>query len=104
MYSEAVVDGSVATVWVPDEASGSVQVDLGKRLQIARITPHWTDALPSTYQILVSGDGIRWTPAPPADPDGDLQHPVNIRYVRVDLTQAANGAPTGLRELDVIRR
>jgi trehalose/maltose hydrolase-like predicted phosphorylase len=104
MDSEAAVDGSVATIWVPDDVSGSVQVDLGRRLQISRITPNWTDALPSTYQILVSTDGIRWTPAPPADPDGNLQHPVNLRYVRVDLTQAANGAPTGLRELEVIRK
>ena len=104
MYSEAAVDGSVATIWVPDEASGRVQVDLGMKLQISRITPHWTDALPSTYQILVSADGTRWTPAPPADPDGNLQYPVNLRYVRVDLTQATNGAPTGLRELEVIRK
>ena len=104
MYSQAAVDGSVATIWVPDEASGSVQVDLGKKLQISRITPHWTDAPPSTYQILVSADGTRWTPAPPADPDGNLQDPVNLRYVRVDRTQATNGAPTGLRELEVIRK
>ena len=104
MYSEAAVDGSVATVWVPDEVSGSLQVDLGRTLQISRITPRWTDAQPSTYQVLVSADGARWTPAPPADPDGNLQHPVKIRYVRVDLTQAANGAPTGLRELEVIRK
>lgn len=103
MYSEAAVDGSAATIWVPDDVSGSVQVDLGKRLRISRITPHWTDALPSTYQILTSTDGTRWTPAPPADPGGTLQDPVNVRYVRVDLTGAANGEPTGIRELEVIR-
>jgi hypothetical protein len=37
-------------------------------------------------------------------PSLTLQYLVNIRYVRVDLTQAANGAPTGLRELEVIRK
>jgi F5/8 type C domain len=70
MYSEAAVDGSAATIWVPDDASGSVQVDLGRKLRISRITPHWTDAMPSTHQLLVSTDGTRWTPAPPADPSG----------------------------------
>jgi trehalose/maltose hydrolase-like predicted phosphorylase len=104
MYSEAAVDGSAATIWAPDDVSGSVQVDLGKRLAISRITLHWTDALPSTYQLLVSTDGTRWTPAPPADPGGTLQHPVNVRYVRVDLTGAANSEPTGIRELEVIRQ
>jgi hypothetical protein len=59
--------------------------------------------LPDTYQILTSTDGTRWTPVATADPDGTLQHPVNARYVRVDLAQAASGAPTGIRELEVIR-
>jgi F5/8 type C domain len=101
MYAEAAVDGSMATFWAPDDASGSVQVDLGKKLNISRITPRWTDASPSTYQVLVSADGNAWEPAPPANPDGTLQHPVNARYVRVDLTRAASGATTGVRELEV---
>jgi trehalose/maltose hydrolase-like predicted phosphorylase len=103
MYSEAAVDGSVATIWAPDDASGSIKVDLGGKILISRITPQWTDALPDTYQILTATDGTRWTPVATADPDGTLQHPVNARYVRVDLTQAASGAPTGIRELEVIR-
>jgi len=78
-------------------------VDLGRRILISRITPQWTDALPDTYQILTSTDGTRWTPAPASDSGGTLQHPVNARYVRVDLAQAANGARTGIRELEVIR-
>jgi trehalose/maltose hydrolase-like predicted phosphorylase len=103
MYSEAAVDGSVATIWAPDDASGSIRVDLGRKILISRITPHWTDALPDTYQILTSTDGTRWTPVATADPDGTLQHPVNARYVRVDLAGAASGARTGIRELEVIR-
>jgi hypothetical protein len=100
MYAEAAVDGSMATFWAPDD-SGSVQVDLGKKLNISRITPRWTDASPNTYQVLVAAGGNAWEPAPPADPDGTLQHPVDARYVRVDLTQAAGGATTGVRELEV---
>jgi hypothetical protein len=103
MYAEAAVDGSVATFWAPDDASGSVRVDLGRKLNIARILLRWTDASPSTYQVLVSANGTAWEPAPPAGPDGTLQHPVNARYVRVDLTQAASGATTGVRELEVAR-
>jgi trehalose/maltose hydrolase-like predicted phosphorylase len=101
MYAEAAVDGSIATVWAPFDASGSLTVDLGARKRVSRITPRWTDALPSSYQVLVSVDGTRWTEAPPADPGGVLQHPVNARYVRVDLTRAAGAGRTGLRELEV---
>jgi hypothetical protein len=103
MYSEATVDGSVATFWTPDDLSGSLQVDLGKKVLISRITPRWTDALPATYQILTSIDGTSWTPAPPADASGTLQHPVNARYVRVDLTRPAADVSAGIRELEVIR-
>ncbi len=106
MLPEATVDGSLATIWAPApiETSGSLVVDLGKKFLISRITPHWTDALPSTFQIFTSLDGTSWTPAPPADPDGTLSHPVNARYVRVDLTPAANGERTGIRELEVIQK
>jgi hypothetical protein len=45
----------------------------------------------------------RRLPTPPAGPDGTLQHPVNARYVSVDLTRAASGATTGVRELEVAR-
>ena len=102
MYAEAAVDGSIATVWAlaPADASGSLTVDLGARKRVSRITPRWTDALPGSYQVLVSADGTRWTQAPAADARGVLDHPVNARYVRVDLTRAGTGR-TGLRELEV---
>ncbi len=103
MYSEAAVDGSVATFWAPDDLSGNLQVDLGKKVLISRIMPRWTDALPATYQILTSIDGTSWTPAPPADASGTLLHPVNTRYVRVDLTRPAADVSAGIRELEVIQ-
>jgi F5/8 type C domain len=103
MYAEAAVDGSVATVWAvaPADAGGSLTVDLGARKRVSRVTPRWTDVLPATYQVLVSVDGTRWTQAPAADVGGVLQHPVNARYLRVDLTRAAGAGRTGLKELEV---
>ena len=104
MYAEAAVDGSAATIWAadPTQTSASLSVDLGQPTTITRITPQWTDVLPSSYQILVSLDGASWTPAPPADAAGNLTQPVVARYVRVDLTRALDSGRTGLRELEVI--
>jgi trehalose/maltose hydrolase-like predicted phosphorylase len=104
MYGEAAVDGSDATVWAPADPSGSVRVDLGRRTGISRITVLWTDVLPTSYQILVSSNGSDWTAAPPASADGTLQHTVNARYVRVDLTLPADAEGAGIRELQVIRK
>jgi hypothetical protein len=59
--------------------------------------------LPDTYQILTSTDGTHWTPGSASDAGGTLQHPVNARYVRVDLARAASGPRTGIRELEVIQ-
>ena len=62
MYAEAAVDGGPATIWAlaPDQSSGSLQVDLGKKAPIGRIIPHWTDAAPVSYQVLTSGAGPIW--------------------------------------------
>ncbi|HEX6255416.1 MAG TPA: discoidin domain-containing protein [Euzebyales bacterium] len=103
LYAEAAVDGSEATVWAPAEDTGSATVDLGTRMQVSDITILWTDATPSSYQILVSRNGSQWSDAP-LDADGTLAHPVQARYVRVELTQAASGELTGIRELQVIGR
>lgn len=99
LYAEAAVDGSEATVWAPAEASGSVTVDLGRRLRVTDITAVWTDATPASYRILVSDNGAQWTEAPLRS-DGTLR----ARYVRVELTQAASDEQTGIRELQVIGR
>ena len=101
MYAEAAVDGSEATVWAPAETSGSVTVDLGRRMQVADIVTLWTDATPASYRILVSCNGSDWSKVA-LNADGTLQHPVEARYVRVELTQAASGELTGIRELQVI--
>ena len=105
MYAEAAVDGSTATFWAPDPAltSASLTVDLGQSTTITRITPMWTDVLPTSYQVLVSSDGSKWKKAPSADPAGNLSQPVTARYVRVDLTRDPTAGRTGLRELEVIR-
>ncbi len=103
LYAEAAVDGSEATAWAPAEESGSVTVDLGGRLRVTDITTLWTDATPASYRILVSDNGTQWTEAPLRS-DGTLQRPLRARYVRVELTQAASGELTGIRELQVIGR
>jgi hypothetical protein len=103
LYAEAAVDGSEATVWAPAEASGAITVDLGRRIQVTGVTTLWTDATPASYRILVSTNGSRWTEAP-LNSDGTLQHPVQARYVRVELTQASSDERTGIRELQVTGR
>ncbi|MGZ4620358.1 MAG: discoidin domain-containing protein, partial [Frankiaceae bacterium] len=105
LLAEAAVDGSMATIWAPapTKTRASLRVDLGQPSKVARITPHWT-VPPSTHQIVTSTDATTWTPAPPAKPDGTLAHPVNARYIRVDLTRPRGGQRIGIRELEVIRR
>jgi hypothetical protein len=105
MYSEAAVDGSAATIWAPDPATttASLTVDLGQAAILTRITPRWTDVLPTSSQVLVSLDGTNWTAAPAAGADGTLTQPVSARYVRVEFTHAPSAGRTGLRELEVIR-
>jgi len=105
MYAEAAVDGSAATIWAPDPAAttASLTVDLGRATTVNRITPRWTDVLPTSSQVLISVDGTTWTAAPVAGADGSLTAPVTARYVRVEFTRDATADRTGLRELEVIR-
>ncbi|HVD89864.1 MAG TPA: discoidin domain-containing protein, partial [Jatrophihabitantaceae bacterium] len=105
MYAEAAVDGSAATIWAPDPATttASLTVDLGAATTVTRITPRWTDVLPTSSQIQVSLDGTNWTAAPAAGADGNLTELVNARYVRVGFTHDPSAGRTGLRELEVIR-
>src|SRR3954464_3111748 len=51
MYAEAVVDGSEATIWAPDDATGSTTVDLGRRVKVKTVVVHWTDTLPASSSI-----------------------------------------------------
>ena len=63
----------------------------------------WTDALPATSSIQTSLDGSTWTSAPPADSTGHFRNPVQVRYVRVNITVATGAARTGIREVVVTR-
>ena len=105
MYAEAAVDGSAATIWAPDPATATADltVDLGRATTITRITPQWTEVLPTSSQVLTSLDGTTWTAAPVAGADGSLTAPVSARYVRVEFTRDPTAERTGLRELEVIR-
>jgi trehalose/maltose hydrolase-like predicted phosphorylase len=102
LYAEAAVDGSEATIWAPapTPGNGSLTVDLRRRTQVRSILPRFTDTQPSSYRILTSADGRQWTEAPSADPDGRLAHPVQARYVRVELTRPEDQR-AGIRELEV---
>lgn len=103
MYAGAAVDGNSTTAWVPDAATGTLTVDLGRPTLVGRITPHWTSTRPKSYRIEVSRDGKHWTGTGYAG-----RSPA--RYVRVtvegDRTPAAGGKPEphpGITELDVQR-
>lgn len=103
MYAGAAVDGNSTTAWVPDAATGTLTVDLGRPTLVGRITPHWTSTRPKSYRVEVSRDGKHWTGTGYAG-----RSPA--RYVRVtvegDRTPAAGGKPKphpGITELDVQR-
>ena len=99
MYAEAAVDGSEATIWAPDAATGSTTVDLGRRVNVKTVAVHWTDTLPASSSIATSRDGSTWTTAT-TDSSGKLSNPTTARYVRVTLTRSGTER-TGIRELVV---
>ncbi|WP_329151043.1 discoidin domain-containing protein [Streptomyces sp. NBC_01456] len=103
MYAGAAVDGNTTTAWVPNAATGTLTVDLGRPTLVGQITPHWTATRPKSYRVQVSRDGKHWTGTGYAG-----RSPA--RYVRVtvegDRTPAAGGKPKphpGITELDVRR-
>ncbi|UQA95324.1 discoidin domain-containing protein [Streptomyces halobius] len=97
LYAAAAVDGNTTTAWVPDAATGTLTVDLGRTRQVGQITPHWNATRPKSYVVQVSRDGKEWygtgyggrTPA---------------RYVRVTVRGAADAKThPGITELTVAR-
>lgn len=60
MYAGAAVDGSTATSWVPDAATGTLTADLGEPVRITEIAPAWADVKPVAYRTEVSLDGRHW--------------------------------------------
>ncbi|MEU9121834.1 discoidin domain-containing protein [Streptomyces sp. NPDC048506] len=94
MYAAAAVDGNATTAWVPDSATGTLTVDLGRTTLVGQITPHWTATRPKAYLVQVSEDGRHWTGTGYAGR-------TPARYVRVvvegDQTPqtGGKGTPTG---------
>ncbi|MGA5269785.1 discoidin domain-containing protein [Streptomyces lydicamycinicus] len=103
LYAGAAVDGNATTAWVPDAATGTLTVDLGRTVDVGQITPHWNKTRPTSYNVQVSRDGKHWTGTGYAG-----RSPA--RYVRVtvhgDPGPAADGKPKphpGISELTVER-
>lgn len=61
MYAGAAVDGNATTAWVPEDATGTLTVDLGGVRRIGSVTPKWTATEPASHQVQVSLDGRHWT-------------------------------------------
>ncbi|MFE0375788.1 discoidin domain-containing protein [Streptomyces inhibens] len=103
MYPAAAVDGNATTAWVPNTATGTLTVDLGRITRVGQITPHWNATRPRHWNVQVSQDGQHWSGTGYAGR-------TPARYVRVvvegDRTPAAKGKPAphpGIAELTVER-
>ncbi|MFF7228579.1 discoidin domain-containing protein [Streptomyces sioyaensis] len=103
LYAGAALDGNTTTAWVPNAATGTLTVGLGRPTLIGQITPHWTATRPKSYNVQVSRDGKHWTGT-------GYSGRTTARYVRVtvegDRTPAAGGKPKphpGITELTVQR-
>ncbi|MFE1174623.1 discoidin domain-containing protein [Streptomyces sp. NPDC058773] len=103
LYAGAAVDGNATTAWVPDAATGTLTVDLGRTTRVGQITPHWNGTRPTSYNVQVSLDGRHWTGTGYAGR-------TPARYVRVTVTgdtaRSADGKPEphpGIAELTVER-
>ncbi|MCX4488825.1 discoidin domain-containing protein [Streptomyces anulatus] len=93
LYAEAAVDGAPATSWSPDNAKGSLTVDLGaKPLRLSSVTPAWSDTAPASYTVETSLDGRFWRPYLAGD---------TARKVRVTVRPEDPEKPVGLAELRV---
>ncbi|MGY5125842.1 discoidin domain-containing protein [Streptomyces nigrescens] len=103
LYAAAAVDGNSTTAWVPNSATGTLTVDLGRTTRVGQITPHWNKTRPKSYNVQVSRDGKHWSGT-------GYSGRTPARYVRVtvtgDRTPAADGKPKphpGISELTVER-
>ncbi|MFF1920634.1 discoidin domain-containing protein [Streptomyces sp. NPDC058221] len=92
LYAAAAVDGSTATAWSPDGATGTLTVDLGRTAAVTAITPEWTDVRPASHRLEASADGRRWEP---------YRAGAVARKVRVTVGSADADKPAGVRELRV---
>ncbi|MEU9762788.1 glycosyl hydrolase family 65 protein [Streptomyces sp. NPDC047987] len=92
LYAVAAVDGSPATSWSPDGATGSLTVDLGRAAPVTSVAPEWTDARSVPYRLETSVTGTGWRPYRPG---------ATARLVRLTVTAPDPEKPSGVRELTV---
>ncbi|MFI9035449.1 discoidin domain-containing protein [Streptomyces sp. NPDC053726] len=92
LYAAAAVDGSPATSWSPDGATGTLTVDLGRAAPVTSIGPEWTDARLSSYRLETSVNGTDWQPYGAG---------AVARQVRLTVTSDDAEKPVGVRELRV---
>ncbi|MFG2601598.1 discoidin domain-containing protein [Streptomyces sp. NPDC048462] len=92
LYAAAAVDGSTATAWSPDGATGTLTVDLGRTGAVTGISAEWTDVRPASHRLETSADGQHWEP---------YRAGALAREVRVTVRSADADEPTGVRELRV---
>ncbi|MEU9314635.1 discoidin domain-containing protein [Streptomyces sp. NPDC048295] len=92
LYAAAAVDGSPATAWSPEGATGALTVDLGRASAVTSAEPEWTDVRPSSYVLETSADGTRWQP---------YRAGGRARLVRLTVTSKDARKPAGVKELRV---
>jgi hypothetical protein len=122
----AAVDGSPATGWQPQQITSSLTVPLAHTAVIRSATLEWGQAYPpppapdvhpppgpvitlraSSYDLLVSTDGINWTTAAQVrgtttgTQDVLTFPPVRARYVQIQITAATGNTPPMLEEITV---
>ncbi|MFJ7195089.1 MULTISPECIES: discoidin domain-containing protein [unclassified Streptomyces] len=92
LYAAAAVDGSPATAWSPEGATGALTVDLGRASAVTSAEPEWTDVRPSSYVLETSADGTHWQP---------YRAGGRARLVRLTVKSKDARKPTGVKELRV---
>jgi trehalose/maltose hydrolase-like predicted phosphorylase len=110
MYAESAVDGSAATSWTPNSASGagSLTIRLKRPARGGAITPKWTAGTePKSHTTEVSADGAHWRTwhageAARGSSTGAGDRP--YRYVRISVTAKSAKKPAGVAELSVTGR
>ncbi|MER5633007.1 discoidin domain-containing protein [Streptomyces nitrosporeus] len=90
LYAEAAVDGSPATAWAPAGGTGTLTVDLERRVRVTSLSPVWTDVAPASHTLETSPDGRTWRPFRA----GDV-----ARKVRVTVTSEDPEKPAGVTGL-----
>ena len=89
------IDGSLNTRWSSEFSNNQWwMVDLGKLMEINKITLYWEAAYAKSYKILVSSDRTSWqevytTSQGRGGPEAIRINPVTVRYVKLLLGERA---------------